>query len=398
MTAVAVAPTLVGGTVPPPRTLSTLQLGMEWFGERAGGLNRVYAHLVNELARGGVNVHGLVAGSGSVARASGGLVQAFARADAPLAARLRALRAAATPWLRQHPDAVVVSHFALHGLPVLPGLGAHPLVVHFQGPWGAESRVEGAGLTSTLARTLVERVVYRRAAHAIVLSTAFRDILAERFGVRRSRIHVIPGGVAVDRFAISESRAECRRALGWPPDRPIVLCVRRLVRRVGVDTLIDAAAVLRARVPEALVLIAGTGPLRAELEARIVERGLANHVRLLGFVPDERLPSAYRAADLSVVPTTALEGFGLITVESLAAGTPCVVTPVGGLTDVVAPLAPQLVTSSTRADDIGATLAGALLGTVPMPTSAECAAYARAGFDWPVVAARVRRVYELARG
>jgi hypothetical protein len=48
---------------PPPRTLSTLQLGMEWFGERAGGLNRVYAHLVNELARGGVNVHGLVAGT-----------------------------------------------------------------------------------------------------------------------------------------------------------------------------------------------------------------------------------------------------------------------------------------------------------------------------------------------
>jgi glycosyltransferase involved in cell wall biosynthesis len=250
---------------------------------------------------------------------------------------------------------------------------------------------------SVLARTFVERVVYRRAAHAIVLSTAFRDILAERFGVRRSRIHVIPGGVAVDRFAIAPSRAECRRALGWPPDRPIVLCVRRLVRRVGVDTLVDAVAVLRARVPEALVLIAGTGPLRAELEARIVDRGLANHVRLLGFVPDERLPSAYHAADLTVVPTAALEGFGLITVESLAAGTPCVVTPVGGLTDVVAPLAPQLVTSTARADDIGITLASALLGALPVPAPDECAAYARAGFDWPVVAERVRRVYEAAR-
>ena len=398
MTAVAVPPTRAAGSTPPSRTLSTLQLGMEWFGERAGGLNRVYAHLVRELALTGVDVHGLVAGSDDVARASGGLVHPFARADAPLGARLRALRAAARPWLREHPDGVVVSHFALHGLPVLPGLGSHPLVVHFQGPWGAESRVEGAGIGSALARTLVERVVYRRAAHAIVLSTAFRDILAERFAVARSRIHVIPGGVAVDRFAISQSRAECRRALGWPPDRPIVLCVRRLVRRVGVDTLIDAAAVLRARVPEALVLIAGTGPLRAELEARIVARGLANHVRLLGFVPDERLPSAYRAADLTVVPTAALEGFGLITVESLAAGTPCVVTPVGGLTDVVTPLAPQLVTSSPRAGDVGGTLADALLGAIPLPTSAECAAYARAGFDWPVVAERVRRVYELARG
>jgi hypothetical protein len=70
---------------------------------------------------------------------------------------------------------------------------------------------------------------------------------------------------------------------------------------------------------------------------------------------------------------------------------------VGGLTDVVAPLAPQLVTSTARADDIGATLAGALLGTLHVPTAAECAAYARAGFDWPVVAERVRRVYEAAR-
>jgi glycosyltransferase involved in cell wall biosynthesis len=176
-----------------------------------------------------------------------------------------------------------------------------------------------------------------------------------------------------------------------------VLCVRRLVRRVGVDTLVDAVSVLRARWPEALVLIAGTGPMRAVLEARIVDRGLANHVRLLGFVPDERLPSAYRAADLTVVPTAALEGFGLITVESLAAGTPCVVTPVGGLTDVDAPLAPQLVTSTARADDIGVTLAGALLGALPVPAPAECAAYARAGFDWPVVAERVQRVYEAAR-
>jgi glycosyltransferase involved in cell wall biosynthesis len=174
--------------------------------------------------------------------------------------------------------------------------------------------------------------------------------------------------------------------------------VRRLVRRVGVDTLVDAAAALRARVPEALVLIAGRGPLREELEARIVARGLANHVRLLGFVADDALPLAYRAADLTVVPSAALEGFGLVTVESLAAGTPCVVTPVGGLVDVVSPLAPQLVSRSPSAADIADTLADALLGRIPLPGAAGCASYAREGFDWPVVVARVRRVYEEARG
>ncbi|MFL5617693.1 MAG: glycosyltransferase family 4 protein [Gemmatimonadaceae bacterium] len=396
MTAVAAPPR----PLRPPATratLQTLQLGMGWFGEKAGGLNRVYAQLIDELARGGVGLHGLVAGSPDVARASSGLVHAFAPADAPLLARMRALRAAASAWLRERPDAVIASHFALNAFPVLSQVAEHPLVVHFQGPWGEESRVEGEGPLAVLAKEIVERAVYRRASQAIVLSNAFRDVLARRYRVPEHRIHVIPGGVDVGRFAIATSRAECRRMLGWPEGRPIVLCVRRLVRRVGVDTLVEAAAVLRARVPEALVLIAGRGPLEGELQARIVARGLANHVRLLGFVADHALPSAYRAADLTVVPTTALEGFGLVTVESLAAGTPCVVTPVDGLTDVVAPLAPQLVSRSPGAADVADVLAGALLGEITLPSAARCASYAREGFDWPVIAERVRAVYELAR-
>jgi len=230
-----------------------------------------------------------------------------------------------------------------------------------------------------------------------LLSSAFRDVLHRRYRVPEHRIHVIPGGVDVDRFAIASSRDACRRALGWPEGRPIVLCVRRLVRRVGVDTLVEAAVALRARVPEVLVLIAGRGPLEAELQARIAALGLANHVRLLGFVSDAKLPAAYRAADLTVVPTSALEGFGLVAAESLAAGTPCVVTPVGGLTDVVSPLAPQLVSASPSAADVADMLARALRREIALPSAAHCASYARRRFDWPVVATQVRRVYEQAR-
>ena len=395
MTAAAGRP-IVAAPLAPARPLQTLQLGMGWFGEQAGGLNRVYAHLVDELARSGVELHGLVAGSDDVARASRGLVRAFAPGSASLVTRMRALRAASADWLRERPDAVVVSHFALHAFPLLSQLGERPFVVHFQGPWGAESRVEGAGSLRVLAKQTVEHSVYRRADRAIVLSTAFRDVLARQFVVPLDRIHVVPGGVDVDRFDIASSPSECRRTLGWPTDRPIVLCVRRLVRRVGVDTLVEATNILRARVPDALVLIAGTGPLRGELEARITALGLERHVQLLGFVPDEVLPTAYRAADLSVVPTATLEGFGLITVESLAAGTPCLVTPVGGLTDVIAPFAPQLITDTPSAGDIGALLAAALRGDVALPTARQCERYARRHFDWPVVAAGVRQVYEAA--
>ena len=397
MTAIATPPPAGRVVRPAARTLRTLQIGMGWFGETAGGLNRVYRHLVDELAHSGVELHGLVAGSHDVARDSGGRVHAFAPASAPLPVRMRALRAAASAWLRERPDAVIVSHFALNALPVLSHVGRHPLVVHFQGPWGEESRIEGAGPLAVLAKATAEWMVYARASHAIVLSTAFRDVLARRFRVPLERIHVVPGGVDVDRFATATSRAECRRRLGWPADRPIVLCVRRLVRRVGVDTLVDAAVELRARVPDALVLIAGRGPLQPELEARIAALGLERHVRLVGFLPDDLLPTAYRAADLTVVPTAALEGFGLVTVESLAAGTPCVVTPVGGLTDVVTPLTPELVAESPRAGDVGDVLARALRGDLALPAAAQCEAYARERYDWPVVAARVRGVYEAAR-
>ena len=378
-------------------SLHTLQIGMEWFAEYPGGLNRVYAHLLTELAALGVESHGLVAGSPDVEVLSGGLARAFAAANAPMLARFRGLRRAALPWLATHDErALVVAHFALHALPLLDQLRRRPFVVHFQGPWGAESRLEGASRFSAMQKSFIERLVYRRATAAIVLSTAFGDILAARFGVLRHRIHVIPGGVDASRFDLARSRSDCRASLGWPTDRPIVLCVRRLVRRVGLDALIDAAASVKRRVPEVLVLIAGSGPLRTELETRIAARGLGDTVRLLGFVPEALLPLAYRAADLTVVPSVALEGFGLITIESLASGTPCIVTPVGGLREIVTPFAPQLVTASPAAADIADTLTGALLGDRELPTSQGCAGWARANYDLPVIGARVRAVYEQA--
>ena len=375
-------------------TLQTLQIGGEWFAERPGGLNRVYAHLLTELAQQGVETLGLVAGSPSVVAQANGMVHAFAEASAPVWSRWRAIRAAADPWLRSHgTDAVVVSHFALNAFPLIKRIGTRPFVVHFQGPWGQESLHEGESRVVVMAKEYIERRVYRRADAAIVLSEAFANILAERFSVSRARIHVIPGGVEVHRFANVASRAEARALLGWPADRPIALCVRRLVRRVGLDALIEAAADVRRRVSDVLVLIAGSGPMRDELAARIVDLGLSGSVRLVGFLPDEQLPLAYRAADVTVVPTVALEGFGLIVVESLAAGTPCIVTPVGGLAEIITPFSPSLVTASSTAADIAVVLAGALRGELALPSPEECTTYARTNFDWPVIATKVRAVY-----
>ncbi|MEA3248021.1 MAG: asparagine synthase (glutamine-hydrolyzing), partial [Gemmatimonadota bacterium] len=315
----------------PRRPLRTLQVGMEWFAERPGGLNRVFGELAEHQPAAGVGVRGLVAGSEEVERESDGVVLGFAPHSRTLVARLAGLYRHGRMAMLSDPNRLLVTHFALYALPLLALMGKRPFVVHFQGPWGLEGDAEGQPRIVTAAKTLVERAVYRRARAFIVLSSPFGRILEERFGVPRDRIHVIPGGVDVDRFDIAMSREASRGLLGWPADRKIVLSVRRLARRMGLDDLVAASAELRERVPDVLVLIAGRGAIGAELAADIRRRGLEDHVRLLGFVPDAMLPYAYRAADLSVVPSVALEGFGLIVAESLAAGPPARVTPVGGL-------------------------------------------------------------------
>ncbi|MGI9175066.1 MAG: glycosyltransferase family 4 protein, partial [Rhodothermales bacterium] len=269
-----------------------------------------------------------------------------------------------------------------------------PMVVHFHGPWAHEGFVERPNRVSYGLKRALEKAVYRKADRFIVLSQAFHDVLAQDYGVPEDRIRIVPGGADIDRFDIADSREEARRRLGWPTDRPILLAVRRLARRMGLENLIGALDQVRREVPDVLLLIAGKGPLAETLQAQIDEGGLEDHVKLLGYLPDDDLPLAYRAANLSVVPTVAFEGFGLITVESLAAGTPVLVTPVGGLPEVVRDLAPELVFDQSDEEAIADRLTGVLRGNVKLPDAASCRCYAAKRFDWRTIAAQTRDVYE----
>lgn len=378
------------------RCMTALQLGLGWFPESPGGLERFYYELLQALPAAGVESWGRVVGTSMAAEATKGRVCPFAPPDSSLLARLIAARSAVRDLMRRHKLDLVVSHFALYTFPALGNLKGLPLVVHFQGPWAAESQAEGGGSLSCLAKRLVERAVYRRADRLICLSSAFAEILSRDYGVSYDRIRIVPAAVNVDRFNIAETRSEARQYLGWPTDRPIVLCVRRLVRRMGLENLVEAAALLRSRVPNALILIAGRGPMTEALRTQITSAGLENAVKLLGFVSDADLPRAYRAADLTVVPSESLEGFGLVAAESLAAGTPAMVTPVGGLPDVVAGLGGQWVLPGTSSLELCEGMAAFLKGRIPASSPRQCADHARNSFSWPIISHRVRDVYEEA--
>jgi glycosyltransferase involved in cell wall biosynthesis len=178
----------------------------------------------------------------------------------------------------------------------------------------------------------------------------------------------------------------------------VIVSVRRLVRRTGVDRLIEAMPAIAAGQPDAVLYVGGTGPLLPALRQRVHDLGLAERVTFLGFVPDEQLPYVYRAADLNVMPTTALEGFGLTVVEALAAGTPSVVTPIGGLPEIVAPLAPDLVLRSTEVPEIARGVVDALAGRLGLPDDAVCRAFAASRFSSDLMASRVAGVYEEIAG
>ena len=380
------------------RMMTTLQLGLHWFPERGGGADRMYADLIAALPEHSVRCRGLIAGSERAKLDTGGRIRAFAPAEASVAARWLGMRAAVRQEISVHRPDLVASHFAFYASPVLRVIQREriPFAVHFQGPWAGESHAEGASRFAVQAKRWIERRVYRQARRLIVLSDAFGEVLVRDYGIKAEKIRRVPPGIDTKRFLSSLDRGSARERLGWPTDRPIVLVVRRLVQRMGLENLIDAAVRVRKEVPTFLLLIAGKGPLTDALGRRIKDLGLQDHVRLCGFVPDDHLPIAYRAADLTVVPTVALEGFGLIVVESLASGTPVMVTPVGGLPEAVRDLSENLIMPGFDVSNLAASLIDALKGRLPLPTEEACRSFAVESYDWQVIAPKIRAVYEEA--
>ena len=374
--------------------MKTLQIGTSWFLDDAGGLSRVYYGCVNYLPVAGVEVSGLVTGSENVWQSSGGRVKAFAAADSSTWQRSLSLRKSVDRTLSSSQYDLVASHFALYTFPVLDRLGKLPLVMHFHGPWALESKAEGSGRLSTFGKWAIEKLVYKRANGFIVLSEAFRQILHQTYNVPLEKIFVVGGGINTTEFEVNLTIAQAREKLGWQKDRRIILCVRRLVQRMGLENLIAAIALVRKQYPEVLLLIAGKGAIAEALRSQINELQLQNHVQLLGFVPDQDLAIAYRAAELTIVPTVSLEGFGLIVIESLAAGTPVLGTPIGGIPEILLPFSPDLVLEGSTTQQLAKGMIEALSGQRQMPSAEACQAYVKQNYDWQAIAAQMKSVYE----
>ena len=164
------------------------------------------------------------------------------------------------------------------------------------------------------------------------------DTLCRKHGRRvLERGVVAPGWVDLEMFQPVADRAVVRAELGgtWQFDGPLFFTLRRLESRMGLDTLIAAADRLRQQGRRFRVLIGGGGPLAATLAATIRDRNLDEYVFLLGRVTQDQIGSCYAAADCFVLPTRALECFGLIVLEAYAAGTPVIASDVAAIPELV---------------------------------------------------------------
>jgi len=208
-----------------------------------------------------------------------------------------------------------------------------------------------------LVRRWTERAVVSRAERVVVLSDFMRRRLIDCHRADAERIRLIPGAVDTEIFAPCLDRRSIRASLGLTEEEFVLLTVRNLEPRMGVDTLVHALVRLRREIPRIRLLIGGRGSLRALLELQVKQLGLDGCIRLMGFVPEDRLPDYYRAADLFVLPTAQLEGFGLVTVEALASGTPVFGTPIGATEEILGKLDHSLVAKGADSESLAVGIA-----------------------------------------
>lgn len=180
-----------------------------------------------------------------------------------------------------------------------------------------------------------------------------------------ARVRVVPGWVDTQRFQIAQDRQALKQQLGWPTDTPTLFTLRRLVPRNGLDQLLYALEIVMKAGHSFKLFIGGSGPLRAELEQLAAQLGLTEYVCFLGFVPDDDLPHLYAAADLFVLPTSALECFGLITLEAWATGRPVLATPVAAIPEIMTQIEPAWLTRDASPQAIAEGIVRYLAGELP---------------------------------
>jgi phosphatidylinositol alpha-1,6-mannosyltransferase len=188
------------------------------------------------------------------------------------------------------------------------------------------------------------RLLLRRVASGVDVLTYLGDYTKSRLipavGPHADKLQRLVPAVDAEQFRPNDGGATVRAELGWS-DRPVIVCVSRLMPRKGQDVLVEALPEIRRRVPDAALLLVGGGPARSRIDELATRHGVTEHVHVTGSVPFDRLPAYYAAGDVFAMPCRDrlrgldIEGLGMVFLEAAACGLPVVAGKSGGAPDAV---------------------------------------------------------------
>lgn len=199
-------------------------------------------------------------------------------------------------------------------------------------------------------RKWLEKDFLKKSDEILALSRFTQENLWRVHRIPMQNVSVIPGGVDLKRFHPADDKIKIRQRFNILSEKIVLFTVRNLVPRMGLENLILAIQTVADNAPDICLVIGGEGPLKDDLIALAKKTGVENYVRFMGFIAEDELPDYYRMADLFVLPTRELEGFGLVTLEAMASGVPVLGTPVGGTKEILGKFDPGFLFKDTSPD------------------------------------------------
>ncbi len=228
-----------------------------------------------------------------------------------------------------------------HGHPYLTSLAAGKLAKMYSKPFVLTQHntfIEYNNMFDEVERLndlTVGKQNLRDADRIITVSDATKDYVLS-LGAKPKNVKVLHNGVDMVKFRpLARKRMEMRRKLSIPESAIVVLTVRRLVYKNGVNTLIEGANIAIKKNSNIVFLAVGKGPDSDSVKLRIAQLGIEGNFKLAGFVNDADLPSYYNAANLFVLPSKSGEGLPLVALEAMACALPVIATDVGGIREVL---------------------------------------------------------------
>jgi len=207
------------------------------------------------------------------------------------------------------------------------------------------------------------------------------------------RTKVLRNGVDVDRFKPSSTaRDSVRKKLGIDPEAIVIVTVRRLVYKNGIDTLIESARIALKQNPRLVFLAVGTGPDRDDVQAKIQQLGISGEFKLAGFVSDADLPAYYNAADVFVLPSKSGEGLPLVALEAMSTGLPVIATNVGGIREVMTGSCGKLIPADEPEQMADAIIEFSKMGLSEVKSVVR--SVAERAFSWEENVKRLMETYE----